>query len=135
MPNPMPSIEQFKKEDGDIDWAALRRAEIASGHRCSKCESYSIISAPPEPRSKLCHSCQSIVTDAKEVRHSNLIRCPKCRKQMDAGYVWEHGVDFYAEEAEVRCDECDEEFTVGINTSITYTSPALLKEAEEEDEE
>ena len=117
----MVEMDDFRKEDGFIDWKAYKEAQINAGEICSQCEKYMFFGAKTSRR--LCGSCMALDNDTDEVSHDNLIRCPKCK------YTWNpwecEDYPDGSEEMDVQCGECDHDFTVGVQTSYSFTSPEL----------
>lgn len=126
----MISFNDYKKPNGDIDWAAHEAALVAAGEVCSQCGTYIIrlFGKPSGPT--LCGSCKALIEDNDEVSSGSFVRCPACGNQMDAcePELYEDGSH------DVTCDECDHEFEVETNISFSFTSPARL-EAKPEPEE
>jgi hypothetical protein len=125
----MISIDNYKLPDGRTNWEAYRAAKVANGELCRECGRY-ITFAKGYP--SLCYECKSLQDDKGEVCHDNYIRCPYC-KSLSEGYH----EDLRGEgEHTVTCYECEKNFEVSVEYSVTYTSPALCEtETEEEEEE
>lgn len=135
----MISIMDFRTPEGKTDWKAYdaakqveRKDEIASGKRCSTCFTYCYMGS--RGVSGDCYECRSLKENASESSHSKLIRCSKC------GNIFNPAANDYYELFEesdahsVACPSCDESFVVCTHVSYSFTSPALLpKAAEEED--
>jgi hypothetical protein len=117
-------IADFKDGAGNIDWKAYRRAEVANGERCSRpeCEASFIFSANGKPT--LCNPCKEMASERGEIRHDDLVRCPKC------GHSWAPDpVDdsvFSDGENSVACEKCDHDFEVTTIISFSFKSPARL---------
>ena len=138
----MVSITDYKNENGGIDWAAYRKAQVDVGDNCRTCGAYipfggvglfgrreDHIQAPQE-----CVSCQNIHKPA-EVSHDSIIRCPACR------FSWNpHNYEMYevfnlaGDDTDVNCPECEHAFTVGVMVQVTFISPKLEGHKPEEEE-
>jgi hypothetical protein len=121
-----PSLADFKKPDGRIDWDGLKAAEIANGDVCYACNA-AILFGGKGYRDR-CNACKSLDTNHGEVEHRKTIRCPKCRYttstiayEIDLTKVFfggEEGID-------VTCHECNTDFRIGVRVEIHFSSPAL----------
>lgn len=125
------SYDDYKKEDGSIDWNAYRKAEIANGDLCYQCGGSARLLGGPGHR-VLCGSCERLSTRLnEEVDHASRIRCPKC------GYVhvvdgdWDHYEIFAEGEHSLTCSECNHDFTIETHVSYSFTSPPRLDEKQE----
>ena len=121
-------MDDYEKEDGDIDWSSYRAAEIANGERCKKCNSY--ISFPKGCPGE-CYECKNILKD-EELSHDTFIRCPYCKNTWDPsndddGSIWSDG------EHNVWCSECDKDFEMSTHVSFTFVSPKIKDENNNED--
>jgi len=110
------SLDDYKKEDGSIDWKAYERAQVNNGERCFKCGSFIVFAKGYRDK---CASCQCLETDTDSVTHNRFIRCPECRETMDVEDLYEEGSH------NVYCEHCDAEFTVATHISFSFESPAL----------
>jgi hypothetical protein len=128
----MVKMEDFRLEDGNIDWRALRAAEIESGQRCYECYTYIhavCISYFPGKEKvegrQLCYDCRQMKESDDNVSHSENIRCPKCGHVEQVDYeitgIYEDG------EHEVWCGVCEHDYKVCTDVSYTFTSPARIK--------
>jgi len=70
----MISFKDFEKEDGKIDWNALRKAKIEAGESCHKCNSMIF---PAKGCYALCCKCECLNKD-DAVDHNYFVRCPSC---------------------------------------------------------
>ena len=135
----MVEFNDFKREDGSIDWEACRKAEVAAGERCKTCGSsvytprFGISIDSPVIGPKDCGECSDI-GKPEELSHSQYFRCPKCGHFNDPGYTENYKL-FEDGEHEVGCGECDHDFTVSTSVSYDFTSPAMIQEDVEEDED
>lgn len=129
----MISFQQFKREDGSIDWAAFRQAEIEAGERCWQCHAYIIsifdrTNDVPAIR-RFCEPCRRLRDDTGDVDHESRIRCPHCR--LSAPVAWDQARAYSCEglyrdgETELRCVHCGEVFTVQVHVRYEYLSQSL----------
>jgi hypothetical protein len=123
----MISLNDYRKEDGRVDWQAHRQAEINVGERCYKCGSYILFAKGYQT---LCSDCEGLRKD-EAITHASLIRCPKCGDTRNAGNLWEIGIHEDGEH-EITCGECDHTFTVKTFVSYSFESPARLPEEEDD---
>jgi hypothetical protein len=134
----MPDIDNYKGDDGEIDWDAWGKAQtrykqeqIEAGERCYQCETYLVFG--PGHR-KLCHACKDLNEGTGEVDHDHLVRCPHCGYQLDISQldcdyhelVYEEGTH------EMDCFECEKSFEFTTNVSYSYTSPPLEKKGDDD---
>ena len=123
----MTSIQDFKNEEGKVDWDALYKAEVAAGERCSRCGVWIFPAKRPGPT--LCRDCEMLNTDLGEVSHEKLLRCPHCR---DVSAIdWELGI-FSEGTHTVYCMACDQEFEIETEVTYVFTSPAVSVYADED---
>lgn len=143
----MISMEDYRKDDGNIDWDAHSKAEVDAGERCTECGAFryaenmtanlfgiGLGKARADVRGP-CHACRSMSKNTGESDHGSRLRCPKCRHSFETD--WEMGLidaGLKEEPCDVYCPSCDHEFEVGVSISYTYTSPPLLEEGEGDDE-
>ena len=126
------NFEDYKKEDGSIDWKRYDEAKVLNGQKCYKCGSY-ISSVSNSGFKSLCYECKNLETNTEEVNHSNLIRCPSCRYSWDLLETSDY--DFYTDgEHNVECPECEFEFEIVTHVSYSFDSPELIKNDEEEEQ-
>ena len=73
----MINFEDYKKDDGLIDWTSYRKAKIDAGETCYQCnQSVSMfIFYKPSGKRSLCSDCKDLLLQ-KSVSHDKLIRCP-----------------------------------------------------------
>lgn len=139
----MIDFEDFRKEDGDIDWKAYNEARVEAGEKCYRCGDTMIFAGifsglygakEHVPKRTLCGSCKSMDKDSGEVTHDNMIRCPHCGHQSDISqWDCDYGEEKYTEgEHEVYCDGCTETFTIQTHVSYSYTSPPMLEKGDPE---
>jgi DNA-directed RNA polymerase subunit RPC12/RpoP len=116
----MQRLDDWRGEDGRVDWAGMSAAEVARGERCTRCRAPIFFSKSRGPTK--CLDCKSLDT-TEEVQHGTLIRCPACG-ETDRVEDFEDG-DLYEEgEHEVTCHACDHDYTVSTMVQYTFTSPA-----------
>ena len=95
---------------------------------CDTCEKLMWPDSGSDKRAGRCWKCLRLLLAEDEVDHSALIRCPRCRatKKIDLGqFEW-----FGEEKRSVCCPACECDYEIGILMSPTFTSPAMLPEAE-----
>lgn len=117
----MINMDDYRREDGHIDWTAYKEAQVNAGDRCSDCGAY-IMFAKGYPDK--CCDCKLMEKDEEEVTHNELIRCPYCKNKMNA---WDCEFDRLEDGSDetVYCSECDSEFEVGISITYTFKSPEI----------
>ena len=120
-------MDDFKGEDGKIDWGAYKQAQVDSGEDCQKCGSFLMF---PKGYPTLCTSCKK-AEGTEEIWHDSFVRCPKC------GYMWDPMVceDYHLlsdGDHDAFCCECDHEFAMGTSVSFSFKSPARIQEEEPE---
>jgi len=122
----MVNMDAFRDERGEMDWQALKKAEIANGSRCYLCGSYSIFS---NGRRSLCRDCRMLRDSPEEVYHPELLRCPRCGCQWSP---WrDEDCEVFADgDHLVTCLECEHEFMISTMVSYTFTSPARTRKTE-----
>ena len=122
----------FKKTDGQIDWAALNKARVEAGEQCRTCHDWIF---PAKGFRSQCRSCMELATSRNEVTHKDSYRCPRCRKIHKV-----RGGDNYelyegGGEHTVTCWQCEHAFTIQTSVTYSFESPALIPEAPDEEEE
>jgi hypothetical protein len=123
----MISFTEFEK-DGKVDWKAYHEAQTNAGERCCECGTY--ISCFGAKGPSRCGDCKMADTEAGEISHSSRVRCPFCKRMMEA-----HDLEIYGEgDHSVTCFDCQKDFTVNAEISFTFSSPALGKTGNEDDE-
>ncbi len=121
-------MDDFKKDDGNIDWREYHRAQVNVGERCKKCETFLTFS---KGYATLCHNCKEVEDSKDEVWHDELVRCPKC------GRTWKpyESEDYHLladGEHSATCNECDHSFEISTTISFSFNSPAMIQEEEPE---
>lgn len=118
----------------DWDWKAYHAARIENGEKCTVCGTTILF---PEGKRRRCDQCQDVDGNG-ELVHNHFIRCPECGYTEDPfiSGILEHD----CEDAEVVCEGCGHDYTVGVRIQYTFTSPARIlspevEDAENEDEE
>lgn len=128
----MISMEDYRRTDGQIDWQAYKKAKVENGDDCRLCGHYILFGSKGYPQ--LCTDCDKLRSyDGEVYDNKSGIRCPGCRKVITDPY--EMDCDMFQEgthETTCRCG-CTFEF----ETTVTYswTSPSILKDDREEDED
>jgi hypothetical protein len=126
-------MDDFKKEDGRIDWSAYSTYEIGIGRRCYKCRCLMYNTVSPLTK-RLCYSCKELTEKPeREVTHDDYVRCPRCG-HTDKISEWDcdSSVEVYTDgEHEINCSECDHAYTITTHVSYSYTSPKMLTDAEQ----
>ena len=120
----MISLDDYRKANGNIDWAAYREAQRKAGEICRVCSKLLLY------KTGLCNDCKEMGASRSAVDHDNRLRCPKCRDvfepSSDDYHLYQEG------EQDVTCPNCEHTFTVKVSVSYSYESPALLEEEHEE---
>lgn len=122
----MIKLDDYRNDNGQVDFGKYIEAQKQVGERCTKCGTciFGIkvagekLSGPTE-----CISCKSLHLGT-QLWHETIIRCPYCRFEMNVndGDLWEDGI-FEEGDHEVFCVECDKKFTFTTAVSYTYKSP------------
>lgn len=121
--------EDFKQADGSTDWRAYNAAKLANGERCRTCDAgiFPVFSEPVGYPTE-CNDCKALTSDAGEVSHDELIRCPKCRDTWSPRDSEDY--DAYSDgEHELTCDDCGHRFTISTHVSFSFESPPLIDAA------
>ena len=117
-------MEDYRKEDGKIDWQAYRQAEIDIGERCYKCGEFILLFTRENKTQSLCGACIDLLKN-DEVSHHSYVRCPKC--QDITNVFGSERYELYQEgEHEVSCSECDCDFEVRTDVEYKFTSPKVI---------
>lgn len=119
-------LDDFTSVDGDIDWCAYRKAQVANGEECTLCGA--CIPRPHGHPTK-CSSCEEI-KGKEELGHETFVRCPKCGDYWDPTHSEDYDL-FEDGEHGVSCQDCGCDFTVSTSVSYWFTSPSLLESTEE----
>src|ERR1017187_3925520 len=99
--------EDYTKPDGDVDWVAYKKAQIAVGERCPTCRQHIIPAAGKEQH---CYSCRKLLEAEGEGYHETFVRCPSCKAMFDPTI---DANDIYAEgDHEVTFTVCKKKFTI-----------------------
>lgn len=116
-------MDDFRKEDGNIDWKEYERAEMNFGERCHNCGAFIGIG---KGERRLCYPCSEMFYSKKSFAHSKLVRCPKCQFSFDitdSDYY-----DLFSEgEHEIYCPECSHKFEIQTSVEYSFESPELLE--------
>jgi len=125
----MADMDQYRGADGNVNWEALRKAEVAEGSLCRSCGANLF---PHRGYPSDCLSCQQMFNRSCDVWHDKLLRCPKCRHTWPAWYEWHHGENYTILEDDdgaghpIVCEECDYEFKIETLVTRSFKSPALV---------
>ena len=121
-----PDMDDFRDENGKLNWGAYKQAEVDGGWCCANCKGYISTWGKRKPGPNLCVDCKSLKEDDGEVFSDSFIRCPKCDYQEN---VWES--DDYEVlndgEHQVQCYKCNYEYEIMTEISHTFTSPERIK--------
>jgi len=126
----MISINDYKNDEGRVDWPAYDVAQIACGEKCQTCGelilNINLWGGKSErlPGPQDCYSCRVLIGNSESVRHDRFIRCPECGAKHDPRTEEEYRVMEEGEHS-YSCDECDCEFNVSTSVVYTYTSPNM----------
>jgi hypothetical protein len=117
-------MEDFRREDGNVDWPEYRKARVAAGEECPECSGFNPHAKGAGPQ--LCYDCRSLREDRGEVSHDRCIRCPKCGEVRDEDLPGDDGSH------EMSCDSCGHDYTIKVLVSWTYVSPPMEDDPESE---
>lgn len=131
-------MEDHRKETGEIDWDAYKKAQKAAGEICTSCEAY-ITSLNSTNSPTRCYECRELQSSKGEVRHKLFVRCPKCTMVRKIDHC-DDSIDLYKDEAELSCYHCDNMIHVQLYVTVDIISPPLelhskVTETTEEEEE
>lgn len=121
----MVRLDDHRDADGELNWHAFNRAQVAAGEVCYECGRYNPL-AGKGYRAK-CPSCEDLDQPA-EASHHSYIRCPRCGENWDPRRTDDHHV--YRDEDDghdICCQHCDYEFQIQTRVDYTFTSPERLK--------
>jgi hypothetical protein len=124
----MIKMNNYRRENGSVDWDAYHGAQVIAGEICMQCGHYIFnFFGPDTPGPKKCGSCETLDIAIEEVTHEDLLRCPKCKHLQPSCDEWESGIHNEDDLSNIICNECEHEYEV--ETSITYSfrSPPLLE--------
>jgi hypothetical protein len=99
-----------------------REAAVANGDDCYQCGRMVSVWGGGKGYRRLCHECESLISDPGEVSHSSRIRCPACG-HVEEVYEKEDGRIYDEDGHDVYCSECDTEYRIRTMVSYTFTSP------------
>lgn len=130
-----PNFEDFRREDGHVDWTALRAAEVAAGYKCSRCHGYLLFGSaglgagmPTE-----CAECASRHRPEKWLSHRE-VRCPKCQHTWNPAE--EEDYELYEDGYhEATCSSCGHEFELSTTVTYLFESPAIEESDDRNDKE
>lgn len=123
----MINFNDYKMENGGIDWRRVREAEVAAGENCYACRSMIVHGTGSR---RLCNDCKELREfPDREVNHDSYVRCQHCGHCHDVS-DWDS--DYNTEKYEdgthrVNCDECEKVFEFETNVSYSYTSREMEK--------
>jgi hypothetical protein len=132
----MVSISDFKTPDGVTNWDAYnkaaiaeRQAQIQAGERCYECKGHIPLYDRGNGPTR-CGDCRRAAETDGEIAHSKL-RCPFCRAMLDPceHAVWDEG------DHEIFCGDCEKNFRIRTEVSVTFYSPPLGRGGFEDDED
>lgn len=117
------ALSDYKKENGEYDWEAYRKAQVENGDLCHECGGTArILGGPGHP--VLCSPCERMRGQpASEIDHAKRIRCPKCGNIEEVDFemnIWEAG------EHDVHCSACDHKYVIETEVSYSFVSPPRL---------
>jgi hypothetical protein len=121
-------MDDFRKPDGNLDWTAYSKAEVANGERCDSCRSMLL---HPTGRPRTCGSCRDLAEDDGEVSHDERVRCPACKHTWNPRDNEEYDLLEDGEHS-TTCGECGHDFEVSTSISWTFQSPALVEKKPKE---
>jgi DNA-directed RNA polymerase subunit RPC12/RpoP len=126
----------FDNEDGTRDWKAYHEAEVANGDICYQCGEFDLgMIMHPKGHRTLCRKCKRLEHSDEDESHKHMVRCPHCRHIMHISERFDDYPIIYEEgEHEIDCDACEKHYTINVNVEYSYTSPAMIKEGEGEDQ-
>lgn len=126
----MISYQDYKDENGNINWKAYYQAQRDNGEKCYKCGEFIY---PNKGYMSLCYDCQQLERCSGEV-DAKSIRCPNCKTIFNP--YDEEMYDLLNDgEHDVQCPHCDEEFEISTEVEYSFTSPPLLSEENDEEED
>lgn len=117
-------MDDYKKNDGLIDWDSYHKAQINAGEICKTCQTHIMLGAQGTPRQ--CQSCTDIKENLYEtVEHHHYARCPKCEKIFD---VYKNSDYKIYNPHPVVCPGCGHNFDIEVHISFEFGSPPVTKE-------
>ena len=120
----MISFEDHRGPNGNIDWAAYRKARVKAGEECWKCGT-GIFFMDRTLGPCLCVSCKQLQSSQEACSHERLIRCPRCGTVSPTDDCDMPDRIFEDGEHAVLCAHCDHEFEVTTEVSFRFTSPPM----------
>ncbi len=130
----MIQLDDYRDANDRIDWPAYRHAQVSAGESCRTCGHFILFSNGGPTQ---CGSCDSLTSDKDEVRHSDFIRCPKCKESMsvhDEMSVHDDMYRLYEDGShEMSCQNCDHDFEIVTHVTYSFESPALIATDDEEE--
>ena len=119
----MLSFDDFRNDDGNVNWSAYHKAREEAGETCYECGEYI---SRPDGSSTRCWECKN-VPKPEELIHSHFVRCPQCGTTFDP-YNSEQYKLFEDGEHTASCQSCYHDFEISTSVSYTFTSPPLKDE-------
>lgn len=118
----MIQMDDFRDEQGLVDWGAYAQAARKAGQTCELCGKLLI---PATGHITKCSCCAELDLDGT-VAHHAYVRCPACDHKWMPGQ--EDDYDLLGEgENDVSCLACGHDFTVETYVEYIFTSPSRLK--------
>ena len=93
---------------------------MSKARRCTKCGG---TTWAHEDMPALCGACTIMQTDPNEIDHERLLRCPACG-YMEGAKDALHDDEHSDGDQDVSCGKCGHDYTVRVDVSVLYTSPA-----------
>ena len=123
----MINMDDYRKEDGHVDWEAYEKARVDAGEKCMTCGSYiSLLSRNTGPVE--CYKCRALAEDSDAIYHSSHLRCPKCKHSWEACGDYDDYDRYEPGDHDVECPACEHEFMITTRVEYNFESPALEKE-------
>jgi hypothetical protein len=122
----MIKLDDFKRDNGDLDWAAYKQAQVSAGEICFKCRD-SIYKN--HGHASLCSSCEQMSVPNKDIYHNHFIRCPHCgqTQQPNWEYHYEEGLH------DVNCKHCNKEYEFTTIIERSFLSVKMVVQSDIQD--
>lgn len=112
--------KDHEDERGRLNFESYYEAQKNNGERCFRCNTYIVAASG---RISECLDCKTLATDADEIWHPSLARCPSC-KHIQQPYEYGPSDSAIGMEADnLTCEKCGHKYLIGIRTSFEYQSP------------
>ncbi len=121
----MTSINDFKNDDGNVDWSAYKEAQVKAGQICMDCGSYIIFNKTGPAK---CYDCKQL-EEPGECSSDAFIRCPDCGHK-EKVFDGDHYEILSDDTHDVSCQECDHDFEITTSVSYTFSSPEMIAQKE-----